>query len=137
MSDEELPETQKIIPVEHDTAFFLENMIQQYTGFPVRDVYMDIYQNLKPLFQTGVDARMIAIILCALSHDVMSVACAITNYDDKEVNPDGMNIDKDLENFLKVVTGMMMHLPDGVGNNAALLVNRKSIFIGEEKKADS
>lgn len=135
--NEELPETQQVIPVEQDTAFYLENMVQQYPGFPVRDVYMNSYTNLKELFQTGVDSRMIAILLAALAHDVMSVTCAITDYQSKDTNPNGFTVDQDMENFIKTVTGMMMHISDGVGNNAALLLNKKSIFLTKEKKADA
>lgn len=118
--------------IKEPTAFYREIAIAQAvdnnTDFPYQEVYDAIYKATLPfLFERQLQPRHITSAILTYAFDVITSAMAITQYNDE------ITLEKDMQGYIETLMMMLNAMENGIGANARLLVDKKSIFNIKEK----
>jgi len=113
--------------IKEPTAFYREIAITQTTknevDFPYKEVYDAVYKATLPfLFERQLQPRHITSAILTFAFDVITTAMATTNYTEE------INLEKDMQGFIETLMLMLNAMENGIGANARLLVDKKSIF---------
>lgn len=118
--------------IKEPTAFYRETAITQARekkhDFPVKEVYDAVYKAMLPyLFEHQLQPRSIATTMLMVVFDTLTTAMASTDYEHAE-KEHGITYEGDMQGFVEALMMMLNAIPDGIGANARLLMDKKSLF---------
>lgn len=124
--------------IKEPTAFYRENTIAQVSkskiDFPYEEVYDAIYKAVLPfLFDRQLQPRHMTTAILTLAFDVITTAMAITNYDENSDHDEGKSFEGDMQGFIESLMVLINTMPDAVGANGRLLLDKLSIFNLKER----
>jgi hypothetical protein len=118
--------------IKEPTAFYRETAIAQSLekkhDFPVKEVYDAVCKAMLPyLFERQLQPRSIATTMLMVVFDTLTTAMASTDYEHME-KKHGVTYESDMQGFVEALMLMLNAMPDAMGANARLLMDKKSIF---------
>ena len=111
--------------IKEPTAFYRELAMynKNKDDFPYGEVYDALYKATLPfLFERQLQPRHITTTILMYAFDVVSTAMATSKYNEE------ITFETDMQSFIEALMIMINAMPDGVGGNARLLIDQKSIF---------
>jgi hypothetical protein len=113
--------------IKEPTAFYRDITIDQSKSknidFPYTEVYDAMYNATLPfLYARQLQPRHIATAVLTYAFDVVTTAMALAEYNEE------ITFDADMQAFIETLMSMINAMPDAVGANARLMLDKKSIF---------